>query len=84
MQDILASFIAAISIKNSEHDYEFQFETTKLYAQNMHFKWQTLGGFVKLSLDNFLHSNPDTAEELSRKILQSERDRCASIDLKLK
>ena len=84
MQDILASFIAAISIKNSEHDYEFQFETTKLYAQNMHFKWQTLGGFVKLNLDNYLHSNPDTAKALSRKILQSERARSACDDLTLK
>jgi topoisomerase-4 subunit B len=30
---------------------------------------------VKRNLDNYLHKNPDTAEELYRKILQSQRER---------
>ena len=31
--------------------------------------------FIKNELDNFLHKNPDTAESLYQRILQSEKER---------
>jgi topoisomerase-4 subunit B len=34
-----------------------------------------INDFVKTKLDNFLHKNPETADQLLRKILQAERER---------
>lgn len=34
-----------------------------------------INDFVKTNLDNYLHKNPETAEQIQRKILQAERER---------
>jgi topoisomerase IV subunit B len=76
--DIRSSIIAAISIKVQEPVFESQTKT-KLGSQYMEPKGQTIRNFindiVKKQLDDFLHKNPETAEALLRKILQSEKER---------
>lgn len=76
--DIRQSILAAISIKVQEPVFESQTKT-KLGSQLMEPDGQTIRNYindvVKRNLDNFLHKNPETAEELQRKILQSQRER---------
>ena len=76
--DIRSSIIAAISIKVTEPVFESQTKT-KLGSQVMEPDGQTVRNYileiVKRNLDNYLHINPDTAEALYRKILQSEKER---------
>jgi len=76
--DIRQSIIAAISIKVIEPVFESQTKT-KLGSQNIGPEGpsvrQFIGDFVKKELDNYLHKNPDVAEILLHKILQSERER---------
>jgi topoisomerase IV subunit B len=76
--DIRSSIIAAISIKITEPVFESQTKT-KLGSQVMEPDGQTVRNYileiVKRNLDNYLHINPDTAEALYRKILQSEKER---------
>jgi topoisomerase IV subunit B len=76
--DIRSSIIAAISIKVQEPVFESQTKT-KLGSQHMEPNGQTLRNYVndivKKRLDDFLHINPDVAEALYRKILQSEKER---------
>jgi len=76
--DIRSSIIAAISIKVQEPVFESQTKT-KLGSQYMEPNGQTIRNFindiVKKQLDDFLHKNPETAEALLRKILQSEKER---------
>jgi topoisomerase-4 subunit B len=76
--DIRQSILAAISIKVEEPVFESQTKT-KLGSQYMAPDGMTIRNFihdlVKRNLDNYLHKNPDTAEELYRKILQSQRER---------
>ncbi len=77
-KDILASLIAAISVRVEEPVFESQTKT-KLGSTDMGPKGPTIrtfiGHFVKEKLDNFLHKNPDTANALQKRILQSERER---------
>jgi topoisomerase IV subunit B len=77
--DIRQSILAAISLKVQEPVFESQTKT-KLGSQHL----EPGGGatirnyihdIVKRNLDNFLHRNPETAEELYRKILQSQHER---------
>ena len=74
--DIRSSIIAAISLKVTEPVFESQTKT-KLGSQLMEPDGQTVRNYilevVKRNLDNYLHINPDTAEALYRKILQSEK-----------
>ena len=76
--DIRTSIIAAISVKIQEPVFESQTKT-KLGSQCMEPNGQTIrnyiGDIVKKNLDDFLHKNPETAEALLRKILQSEKER---------
>ncbi|GAA4278876.1 DNA topoisomerase IV subunit B [Aquimarina mytili] len=76
--DIRKSIVSAISIKVMEPVFESQTKT-KLGSTDMGGGLPTvrtyINDFVKKYLDNFLHKNQDTAENLQRKILQAERER---------
>ena len=76
--DIRASIIAAISIRIQEPIFESQTKT-KLGSTTMAPEGASLrayvNDFIKKELDNFLHQNPETADALQRRIMQSERER---------
>ncbi len=76
--DIRASIVGAIAVRVQEPVFESQTKT-KLGSQSVGPEGPTmrtfLNDFVKKSLDDFLHKNPDTAEALQKRILQSERER---------
>lgn len=78
--DIRKSIVAAISIKVQEPIFESQTKT-KLGSQDMGPEGPSvrtfIGDFIKTELDNFLHKNPEVAEELLNKIVQSEEERKA-------
>ena len=76
--DIRKSIISAIAVKVMEPVFESQTKT-KLGSTDMGGGLPTvrtfINDFVKTHLDNYLHKNPDTAEAIQRKILQTERER---------
>ncbi|RPG59549.1 MAG: type IIA DNA topoisomerase subunit B [Flavobacteriales bacterium TMED191] len=76
--DIRQSIIAAISIKVMEPVFESQTKT-KLGSADMGGALPTIrtyvNDFIKTSLDNFLHKNPELSDLLHKKIQQSERER---------
>tara|TARA_Y100000996_G_C22551583_1_gene653859 strand:- start:1501 stop:3366 length:1866 start_codon:yes stop_codon:yes gene_type:complete len=76
--DIRASIAGAVAIRVQEPVFESQTKT-KLGSLNISPKGQTVrsfvNDFVKKELDNFLHKNPETAQALQKRILQSERER---------
>ncbi len=76
--DIRTSILAAISIKVMEPVFESQTKT-KLGSQHIEPGGMTIRNYindiVKRNLDNYLHINPETAEALLTKILQSEKER---------
>jgi len=76
--DVRKSIVSAISIKVMEPVFESQTKT-KLGSTDMGGELPTvrtyINDFLKRNLDNYLHKNPDTAEQLQRKILQAERER---------
>ena len=76
--DIRASIVGAISVRVQEPIFESQTKT-KLGSQNFGPEGPTIrtfvNEFIKKELDNYLHQNPQTAEGLLKKILQSERER---------
>jgi topoisomerase-4 subunit B len=76
--DIKASLIVALSIKVQDPVFESQTKT-KLGSQLIEPEGQSIRNYimdiVKKHLDNYLHMNPETAEALLRKILQSEKER---------
>ena len=75
--DIRQSIIAAVSVRVQEPVFESQTKT-KLGSQTMWPDGPTVRSFVidfMKGLDDFLHKNPDTAEALQKRILQSERER---------
>lgn len=76
--DIRTSIIAAVSVKVQEPVFESQTKT-KLGSQDIGPDGPTLRTFVndflKNSLDNFLHKNPETADLMLKKIIQSEKER---------
>lgn len=76
--DIRSSIIAAMSIKVVEPIFESQTKT-RLGSQTMEPDGQSIRNFItdiiKRNLDNYLHIHTDTADELLRKILQSEKER---------
>jgi topoisomerase IV subunit B len=84
-QDIRSSIIAAVSVRVEEPVFESQTKT-KLGSQNISPEGQSIrtfiGDFVKKELDNFLHKNPETAQALLKRILQSERERKDIADIK--
>lgn len=76
--DVRASIVAAISIKVVEPIFESQTKT-KLGSSLMEPGGTTIRNYIhdiiKRNLDNFLHINPDVADVLLKKILQSEKER---------
>jgi topoisomerase IV subunit B len=76
--DIRASIISAISIRIQEPIFESQTKT-KLGSTTMAPEGASLrtyvNDFVKKELDDFLHKNPEIANALQKRILQSERER---------
>ncbi|MCD4790921.1 MAG: type IIA DNA topoisomerase subunit B [Bacteroidales bacterium] len=76
--DVRTSILAAISIKIQEPIFESQTKT-KLGSQHIEPGGMTVRNYindiVKRNLDNYLHKNPETADALYRKILQSQRER---------
>ena len=76
--DVRASIIAAISIRVQEPVFESQTKTrlgsTHIAPDGVTVR-TFINDFIKTNLNNFLHKNPDTAKELLRRIMQSERER---------
>ncbi|HSJ67119.1 MAG TPA: DNA topoisomerase IV subunit B [Anditalea sp.] len=76
--DIRQSIVAAIAVRVQEPVFESQTKT-KLGSQNIGPDGPTLrtfvNDFIKTELDNYLHKNPDAANALLKRILQSERER---------
>jgi topoisomerase-4 subunit B len=83
--DIRASIIAALSIKVEEPVFESQTKT-KLGSKDMGPNGPSIrnfiGDFIKTKLDNYLHKNPETADILLRKIIESEKERKAISSIK--
>ena len=80
ISDIRTSIIGAISIKVQEPVFESQTKT-KLGSKDIRPDGPTVRNFimdfVTRELDNYLHRNPDTAELLLRKIVETEKERKA-------
>lgn len=76
--DIRSSIIAAVSVKVVEPVFESQTKT-KLGSTEIEPGGKSMRAFVaeflKEKLDNFLHRNPKVAEEIEKKIKQSEKER---------
>jgi topoisomerase-4 subunit B len=76
--DVRKSIVSAISVKVMEPVFESQTKT-KLGSTEMGGGLPTvrtfIGDFVKTKLDNYLHKNPDVAENIQKKILQAEKER---------
>lgn len=76
--DIRSSIVAAVSVKVIEPIFESQTKT-KLGSHEIEPGGQSMRAFVseflKTSLDNYLHKNPETSESLQLKINRSERER---------
>jgi len=76
--DIREAIVAAVSIRIQEPVFESQTKTKlgtdKLFGEEKTMK-QFILEFVKQHLDNYLHKNPETADALLKRILQSERER---------
>lgn len=76
--DIRASIVAAISIRIQEPVFESQTKT-KLGSQTMAPDGVSIrayiNDFIGKELDDYLHKNPETADALQKRILQSERER---------
>jgi len=83
--DVRTSIITAISIKVEEPVFESQTKT-KLGSKDIGPKGPTVRNFifdfVKTSLDNYLHKNPEIADILLKKILESEKERKAISGIK--
>jgi len=77
-KDILASIVAAISIRVEDPIFESQTKT-KLGSNDIGPGGPTIrtfiNHFVKNYLDNYLHKNPEVAQALEKRIKQSERER---------
>ncbi len=76
--DVRSAIVAAMSIKIQEPVFESQTKT-KLGSVHLEPGGTTIRNYIhdilKRHLDNYLHMNPDTADALLKKILQSEKER---------
>lgn len=76
--DVRSGVVAALAVKVMEPVFESQTKT-KLGSTEVEPGGASMRSFVldflKRELDNFLHKNPQTAEALQKRILQSERER---------
>ncbi len=77
-KDIRSSIIAAISVRVEEPVFESQTKT-KLGSLNVAPDGPSMKVFIEnflvKALDDFLHKNPEIAQALQKRILQSERER---------
>lgn len=84
-QDIRASIITAFSVRVQDPVFESQTKT-KLGSREMEPNGRTIRqavlDFVKTHLDNYLHKNPETAELLHQRIIDSEKERKAISGIK--
>ncbi len=76
--DIRSGVVAAIAVKVIEPVFESQTKTklgsTEMEPNGISMRAFTLD-FLKRVLDNFLHKNPEIADAIQKKILQSEKER---------
>ena len=76
--DVRSGIVAALAVKVMEPVFESQTKT-KLGSTEVEPGGASMRSFVldflKRELDNFLHKNPQTADALQKRILQSERER---------
>jgi topoisomerase-4 subunit B len=76
--DVRSGIVAAVSVKIVEPVFESQTKT-KLGSTEMEPGGTSIKSFVidflSRALDNYLHKNPELAQSLLRKIMQSERER---------
>ena len=76
--DVRSGIVAAVAVKVVEPVFESQTKTklgsTEIEPDGLSMRAFILD-FLKRELDNFLHKNPTVAEELQKRILQSERER---------
>ncbi|TXB65895.1 type IIA DNA topoisomerase subunit B [Vicingus serpentipes] len=76
--DVRSGIVGGISVKVMEPVFESQTKT-KLGSTEVGPDGPSMRAFItdflKRELDNFLHKNPDTADALQRRIMQSERER---------
>lgn len=76
--DIRSGVVAAIAVKVIEPVFESQTKTklgsTEMEPNGISMRAFTLD-FLKRVLDNFLHKNPEAADAIQKKILQSEKER---------
>ena len=84
--DIRSSFIAAISIKVDNPEFEGQTKT-KFSSNYMDKDNETtirayITDIIKRHFDKFLHINSDVAEALMRKIIQNEKERKGMANIK--
>jgi topoisomerase-4 subunit B len=76
--DVRTSIVAAISVKVQEPVFESQTKTklgSQVIAPDGMAIRTFINDFVKEALDNYLHKNPETADLLLQKIVQSEKER---------
>ncbi len=76
--DVRSGIVCAVSVKVEEPVFESQTKT-KLGSSEMGPNGPTLKSFMfdflKTELDNYLHRNPEIAQQLQARILQNERER---------
>ncbi len=76
--DVRSSVVVALSIRIEEPIFESQTKT-RLGSQNMSPDGTSIRAFVmeflKKHLDDYLHKNPEVADALLKRILQSEKER---------
>ncbi|MCS6929208.1 MAG: type IIA DNA topoisomerase subunit B [Saprospiraceae bacterium] len=84
-KDIRESIIAAISVRIEEPVFESQTKT-RLGSERISPDGPSIrtwmSDFLCKALDDYLHKNPDTAKEMLKRILQSERERKDIADVK--
>ena len=83
--DIRKSIIGAISIKVMEPVFESQTKTklgSTEMGEDMPSVRTYITNFVQKHLDDYLHKQPEIAEEIQRKILQAERERKELSDIR--
>ena len=84
--DIRSSFIASLSIKVDEPEFEGQTKT-KFSSNYMDKESEVtirayITDIIKRHFDKFLHMNSDVAESLMRKIIQNEKERKGMANIK--
>jgi len=76
--DVRQSIVAAVSVRVQEPVFESQTKTklgsTVVYENGPSMK-NFIQEFLSRELDNYLHKNPKVAEELKKRVEQSERER---------